>query len=81
MRNPSAVVGTLKGCDGLLNIVLDDCTEYLRDPSDLSRLLDPPQTRALGLVVCRGTNVFVLCPEDGFQSIENPFLGGDEEEE
>lgn len=76
-----AVIGTLKGFDGLVNIVLDDCTEYLRDPKDLTRLLDPPVIRPLGLVVCRGTNVFVLMPEDGFSQIQNPFLAGGEEGE
>jgi hypothetical protein len=29
--------------------------------------------RSLGLVVCRGTNVATICPEDGFAAIDNPF--------
>lgn len=69
-----AVVGTLKGFDGLVNIVLDDCVEYLRDPSDANKLQDPPVTRPLGLIVCRGTSVTVMMPEDGLTAIENPFL-------
>jgi len=70
---PAPVVGTLKGFDGLVNIVLDDCVETLRDPADLSRAADPPATRALGLVVCRGTAVTVVVPDDGFEAIDNPF--------
>ena len=49
------------------------------DPADPTTVTDAKRT--LGLVVCRGTNVFVVMPEDGFTSIENPFLGGDEAEE
>lgn len=54
--------GTLKGFDPLVNIVLDDCTEYLRGTWDIhmctNNLLDPEDpmrptdaTRELGLVV------------------------------
>jgi U6 snRNA-associated Sm-like protein LSm7 len=67
------VVGTLKGFDGLVNIVLDDCTEYMRDPTDLNQLLEPVSTRPLGLVVCRGTNLTVVAPDEGFTAIANPF--------
>merc|ERR1711915_736397 len=44
--------GHLKGFDQLLNIVLDNCIEYLRDPDDPYKLTE--DTRVLGLVVCRG---------------------------
>lgn len=67
-----AVVGTLRGSDPLVNLVLEDTVEYLRDPRDLSLLTD--QTRALGLVVCRGTQVSFVCPVDGSEEIENPFV-------
>lgn len=66
-------MGTLKGFDGLVNIVLDDCVETLRDPADLARAAEPAATRALGLVVCRGTAVTVVMPDDGFEAIDNPF--------
>jgi small nuclear ribonucleoprotein (snRNP)-like protein len=33
------VEGLLKGFDKLDNLVLDDCTEYLRDPEDQYRYL------------------------------------------
>jgi len=64
--------GVLKGFDPLLNIVLDDCIEYLRDPDDPYRLTD--DTRTLGLVVCRGTAVVLICPVDGMEAIANPFV-------
>jgi len=28
----------------------------------------------LGLVVCRGTSVVLICPVDGMESIQNPFI-------
>jgi U6 snRNA-associated Sm-like protein LSm7 len=65
------MVGKLCGYDQLVNLVLDDVVEYLRDPKDASRLSD--ETRSLGLVVCRGPNITVLAPEDGLIEVENPF--------
>jgi len=67
------VVGTLKGYDPLLNLVLDDTAENIRDPED-GRLLN--ETRALGLSVLRGTAVILISPLDGSEEIENPFLSG-----
>ncbi|XP_038222214.1 U6 snRNA-associated Sm-like protein LSm7 [Zerene cesonia] len=64
--------GILKGYDPLLNLVLDNTTEYLRDPDDPYKLLD--DTRALGLVVCRGTSIVLICPMDGMEAIPNPFI-------
>mmetsp|Transcript_20603 Transcript_20603/g.53573 ORF Transcript_20603/g.53573 Transcript_20603/m.53573 type:complete len:102 (+) Transcript_20603:115-420(+) len=66
------VVGTLKGWDQLLNLVLDNTTEYLRDPDDVYKVSDA--TRQLGLVVCRGTQVVVVMPTDGMDEIANPFI-------
>ncbi|KNC78784.1 U6 snRNA-associated Sm-like protein LSm7 [Sphaeroforma arctica JP610] len=72
------VVGILKGHDPLLNLVLDEAKEYNPDPEDPFRLLDT--TRDLGLVVCRGTAVILICPTDGMMETENPFFEeGDEE--
>mmetsp|Transcript_5284 Transcript_5284/g.5427 ORF Transcript_5284/g.5427 Transcript_5284/m.5427 type:complete len:110 (-) Transcript_5284:256-585(-) len=75
------VNGILKGFDKLDNLVLDDCIEYLRDPSDPYRLTD--DTRNLGLVVCRGTQVSLISPADGMEEIANPFMEeeGDDEDE
>ncbi|KAK2078491.1 hypothetical protein QBZ16_003331 [Prototheca wickerhamii] len=69
-------VGTLKGYDQLLNLVLDETIEYLRDPEDPMRTTE--QTRPLGLVVCRGTSVTLVAPSLGSEEIANPFLGGDD---
>merc|ERR1711994_260118 len=63
--------GVLKGFDPLLNLVLDNTIEYLRDPDDPFKLTD--DTRQLGLVVCRGPNVTLICPQEGMESIANPF--------
>ena len=65
------VTGVLKGHDPVPNIVLDDCVEYLRDSSDPSKLTG--ETRELGLLVARGTSITFVCPEEGFQEIDNPF--------
>ncbi len=64
--------GVLKGYDPLLNIVLDNTVEYLRDPDDPYKLTE--DTRHLGLVVCRGTAVVLICPMDGMEAISNPFV-------
>ena len=64
--------GILKGFDPLLNLVLDQTIEYLRDPDDPYKLTE--DTRQLGLTVCRGTAVVVICPFDGMEAIPNPFV-------
>jgi len=66
------VTGILKGYDQLVNIVLDDTTEYMRDPYDPYKITD--KTRKLGLTVARGTAVMLVSPTDGTQEIANPFL-------
>eukprot|EP00612_Vaucheria_litorea_P008011 CAMPEP_0171472720 /NCGR_PEP_ID=MMETSP0946-20130122/1436_1 /TAXON_ID=109269 /ORGANISM="Vaucheria litorea, Strain CCMP2940" /LENGTH=79 /DNA_ID=CAMNT_0012002391 /DNA_START=32 /DNA_END=268 /DNA_ORIENTATION=- len=50
------VTGMLKGYDQLVNLVLDDCVEFIRDPLDPNKITN--ETRNLGLVVCRGTQVW-----------------------
>ncbi|CRK93351.1 CLUMA_CG006892, isoform A [Clunio marinus] len=67
--------GILKGFDPLLNLVLDSTTEYLRDPDEPYKFSE--DTRNLGLVVCRGTSVVLICPQDGMESIQNPFITQD----
>jgi len=42
------------------------------DPDDPYKLTD--DTRQLGLVVCRGTSVVLICPVDGMEAIANPFV-------
>lgn len=117
--------GTLRGYDELVNLVLDDCDEFLRgttiykankkwkttivickiciciytlywsvsylllffgdcgdlflDPEDSEKVTD--QTRKLGLVVVRGTQVSLVSPQDGVEEIANPFLVGDDDDD
>ena len=48
------------------------------DPTDPLRTT--ADTRALGLIVCRGPQVTVVVPADEMTEIPNPFVGGAEEE-
>ena len=64
------VSGVLKGYDPLLNLVLDSTVEFMRETEDLKI---SAETRALGLVVCRGTSVILILPQDGLEEIQNPF--------
>lgn len=66
------VVGTLKGYDQLMNLVLDEVKETLRDDEGNT------STRSLGLIVARGTLLVMIAPVDGSEHIENPFNNGDE---
>eukprot|EP01083_Nonionella_stella_P172989 595286_1 len=72
------VIGTLKGYDQLVNLVLDSVKEIIRDPNDPYKLTN--KTRDLGLVVCRGTSVMCICPSKGFEEIQNPFMVLNEEQ-
>jgi len=67
-----AVEGLLKGYDQLLNLVLDETNEYLRDADDPLRLTE--DTRGLGLTVLRGTAVMMVSLTDGTEEIANPFI-------
>ncbi len=84
------VVGTLKGFDQMVNVVLDNAREYVRDEDDKQKrkVVINEQTneifqvtRKLGIVVCRGTSIMYICPMQGTEQIDNPFVGDDEEEE
>ncbi|XP_058138111.1 U6 snRNA-associated Sm-like protein LSm7 isoform X1 [Dasypus novemcinctus] len=72
IRTTRGASGILKGFDPLLNLVLDGTIEYMRDPDDQYKLTE--DTRQLGLVVCRGTSVVLICPQDGMEAIPNPFI-------
>ncbi|KAF5138973.1 U6 snRNA-associated Sm-like protein LSm7 [Metarhizium anisopliae] len=61
------VTGTLKGYDALMNLVLDEVRETVRDEEGNE------STRPLGLVVARGTLLVVIAPVDGSEEIANPF--------
>ncbi|KAJ0406404.1 hypothetical protein P43SY_007012 [Pythium insidiosum] len=70
------VHGVLKGYDQLVNLVLDECIEFLQDPS--GEYGATQETRKIGLVVCRGTSVSLVSPVEGTEEIANPFLAQDE---
>ncbi|KKA26362.1 hypothetical protein TD95_003837 [Thielaviopsis punctulata] len=66
------VVGTLKGYDALMNLVLDEAKETMSDcvPDENGNETE----RQLGLLVARGTLLVLVSPLDGSEVIENPFL-------
>jgi len=70
--------GILRGYDDLVNLVLDECSEFLRDPDTKQQVTY--SARNLGLVVVRGTQVSLVSPQDGVEEIANPFMAGDDEE-
>ncbi|KAJ5682621.1 hypothetical protein N7462_005786 [Penicillium macrosclerotiorum] len=66
------VTGTLKGYDQLMNLVLDDVKESMRDEEGNQT------TRSLGLIVARGTLIVLISPADGSEEIPNPFVQPEE---
>ena len=66
------VAGVLKGYDTVLNLVLDGTVDYLRNPKDLNSLSG--ETRELGICVCKGATILLLCPADSIEAIPNPFI-------
>lgn len=64
------VFGVLKGFDQLMNLVMDEVDESLRDQDGNVT----EKTRPLGLVVVRGTALTVINPADGYESIEKYVL-------
>ncbi|KAK6497544.1 Sm-like protein lsm7 [Arthrobotrys musiformis] len=66
------VTGALKGYDQLMNLVLDDVKEVMRDDDGNE------QTRELGLVVARGPLLVLISPVDGTEQIENPFAASEQ---
>ncbi|KAF3760073.1 U6 snRNA-associated Sm-like protein LSm7, partial [Cryphonectria parasitica EP155] len=65
-------IGTLKGFDQLMNLVLDDVRETMRDDDG------NVTTRPLGLAVFRGTVIALIHPMSGSEEIKNPFVADDE---
>ena len=70
------VQGTLKGYDTMVNLVLDDCVETMRDSGDPYKLTD--ETRRLGLVVVRGPSVMLVMPVEGRSATDNPWAAPEE---
>ena len=50
----------------------------MSDSEDMNKITE--QTRNLGLVVVRGTQVSLVSPEDGLEEIANPFLSEEADE-
>lgn len=60
------MTGILKGYDPLVNIVIDDAVEVIPLVGSNS---NETETRKLGLVICRGTNVTVVSPVEDIPSV------------
>lgn len=60
------VVGVLKGYDQLMNLVLDETIEYMRDSNDKN---SKDKTRSLGFTVIRGNILASINPMDGSEII------------
>lgn len=67
------ITGILKGYDQLLNLVMDEVEEIIREPEGASTS-SPSKTRSLGLAVIRGTSLVLINPVDGYEEIANPFV-------
>ncbi|CUM51168.1 unnamed protein product [Debaryomyces tyrocola] len=70
------VIGVLKGFDQLMNLVLEDVKENIRDPEDDNVLTE--KTRDIGFVVVRGPSLLTISPVDGSEIIDNPFANQEE---
>ncbi|KXN68469.1 Sm-like ribonucleo protein [Conidiobolus coronatus NRRL 28638] len=68
------VIGVLKGQDPLLNLVLDETIEIVKNLEDDEVTHAQESFRELGLLVCRGPNIVLISPLDGSEEIENPFV-------
>ncbi|CDK25324.1 unnamed protein product [Kuraishia capsulata CBS 1993] len=65
-----AVAGTLKGYDQLMNLVLDEVVETLKDTETGAKTGE----RTLGLIVVRSTGLLTISPAEGSEIIDNPFV-------
>lgn len=72
------VIGLLRGYDSLLNLLLDNTIEFLKDPTDLNQDILSPNgkrmVRSLGRSICRGTTIAFVTPLSGERTVENPFI-------
>ncbi|CCD23479.1 Sm-like protein LSM7 NDAI_0B04440 [Naumovozyma dairenensis CBS 421] len=64
------VTGILKGYDQLMNLVLDETIDYLKNPDDeIGTASLKNKSRSLGLTVVRGPLLVSLSPIDGSEVI------------
>lgn len=73
------VEGKLTGFDQLMNLVLEDTVEKLRDVNDRTKFNGT--SRKLGMVIIRGPLLLAISPKDGFEVISNPFVSELNQEE
>lgn len=84
------VIGILRGYDQLVNLVLDDAVESravggdeagptITTTTTTTAAATTTTKRNIGRTICRGTSVMFISPQDGYESIANPFLQAEEE--
>ena len=62
MRGSKEVVGTLRGFDDYVNLVLDDAIEYTPDPNDRTNII----TKKLDAeILLNGNQIAILVPGSG----------------
>ena len=59
MRGTKEVVGTLRGFDDYVNLVLDDAIEYTPDPTDKSKVI---KNELSSEILLNGNQIAVLVP-------------------
>jgi len=59
MRGSKEIVGTLRGFDDYVNLVLDDAIEYSQDPRDKTKVI---KTELKSEILLNGNQIAVLVP-------------------
>lgn len=59
LRGTKEVVGTLRGFDDYVNLVLDDAVEFTPDPDDKSKIIKTPLETE---ILLNGNQIAVLVP-------------------
>jgi hypothetical protein len=52
--------------------------QQISDPTNPDVLSE--KTRRIGVVVCRSTAVMLICPNEGVEEIQNPWMAQEEDE-